>query len=316
MRRAVLSPIAVVLGASLVLAGCSGSGSEPDPTGAEPTAAATASTLSGDVPAADLPTATGEFGDKPELTFPSDTHLAEGAVTVLAEGDGAVVEAGDLLLADYLGQVWGGEVFDNSYDRGAPAAFAIGVGQVVSGWDEGLVGQKIGSRVLLSLPPALGYGAAGNPNAGIAGTDTIVFVVDIVDAFGGDASGQADAEPGEALPADGPQVSGALGEPATLTLPEGTEPPTETSLVYLGTGTGPEVADGDSIVTQFVIASFDEQPVSSTWENGKPEQLQVFEGSPLAELVGVPVGSRVLLSVPADDEFAAYVVVIDVLAVT
>ena len=321
MRRAVLSPIAVVLGASLVLAGCASESDAPNETtepaeSSAPTTPAAPSALSSDVPAADLPTATGEFGDKPELEFPSDTHLADGAVTVLSEGDGVVVETGDLLLADYLGQVWGGEVFDNSYDRGAPAAFPIGVGQVVTGWDAGLVGQKVGSRVLLSLPPDFGYGATGNPNAGIEGTDTIVFVVDIVGSFGGDAAGQADAAPGDALPEGGPQVDGALGEPATLTLPEGVEVPTEASLVYLGTGTGPAVEDGDAIIAQFAIASFDEAANASTWDGGQPAQVQAMEGSPLHDLVGVPVGSRVLLAVPAEGEFPAYFVVLDVLAIS
>lgn len=316
MRRAVLSPIAIVLGASLVLAGCSDS-SEPEPTD-EPTATSSetdpaASTLSSDVPESDLPTASGGFGDKPELTFPSSTHLAEGAIAVLSEGDGPVVESGDLLLADYLGQVWEGEVFDNSYDRGSPAAFPIGTGFVVKGWDQGLVGQKVGSRVLLSLPPALGYGPGGNAGAGIGGEDTIVFVVDIVNTFGADSAGQADAAPGDPLPADGPQVEGELGAPVTLTLPEGTAEPTEQSLVYLGTGTGePLEADSQAIV-HYTLESFDDQPGYSTWENGTPEQLPLSPGSPLEELVGVPVGSRVLVSVPADEGQPAYVVVFDVL---
>ncbi len=57
----------------------------------------------------------------------------------------------------------------------------VGVGAVIGGWDKGLVGQNVGSRVLLSIPPEHGYGQRGVPQAGIAGTDTLVFVVDIVD---------------------------------------------------------------------------------------------------------------------------------------
>ncbi len=319
MRRAVLSPIAVVLGASLVLVGCA-SNSPSDDTDTSGTPSATApeaqATLSADVPADRLPTASGAFGEKPEFTFPSSTHLADGAIQVLSEGDGVVVEAGDLLLANYLGQVWDGEVFDNSYDRGEPAAFPIGAGYVVTGWDQGLVGQKVGSRVLLSLPPSLGYGATGNPNAGIEGTDTIVFVVDIVDTFGASAAGEADATPGDALPADGPQVTGALGEPATLTLPEGAAAPTEQGLVHLGTGSGAAVADGDQVVVHYAIESFDENEGYSSWTNGTPEQLPVSAGSPLEELVGVPVGSRVLITVPEATGQAAFVIVMDVIAIT
>ncbi|GHS87782.1 peptidyl-prolyl cis-trans isomerase [Actinomycetota bacterium] len=129
---------------------------------------------------AQLPEATGSFGEKPTLTFPDAAAPAELEVLVLARGDGELVEAGDDLEVHYLGQVWGGGVFDNSYDRGSSISFPIGVGAVIGGWDEGLVGQQIGSRVLLSIPSHLGYGDRGAPQAGIRGGDTLVFVVDIV----------------------------------------------------------------------------------------------------------------------------------------
>jgi len=322
VRRAVLSPIAVVLGASLVLAGCA-DGGDADPTAtpsptATPGDAATpdeAATLSPDVPVDQLPTPSGEFGEKPEFEFPSSTHLGEGAVHVLSEGDGEVVETGDLLLADYLGQIWDGEVFDNSYDRGAPAAFPIGVGQVVSGWDAGLVGQKVGSRVLLSLPPSLGYGAGGNPAAGIGGTDTIVFVVDIVNSFAGDSAGDPDATPSEPLPADGPQVTGELGAPAVLEIPEGTAEPTEQELVYLSTGSGAPIADGDRIVAQYTVGFYDGSASASTWENGAPEFVEIVTGPPVEELIGVPEGSRVMITVPAAEGQLAYAIVLDVVAI-
>ena len=64
--------------------------------------------------------------------------------------------------------------------------FAVGAtpSQLIPGWDKGLVGQHIGSRVLLVIPPADGYGKTGNPQAGIKGTDTLVFVVDVLGAYG------------------------------------------------------------------------------------------------------------------------------------
>lgn len=124
-------------------------------------------------------TVTGDFARKPQLTFenaPSDELLVE----VLTEGDGDVVEAGDTIHCHYLGQVFGGDIFDNSYDRGAALSFQIGVGMVIRGWDEGLLGHRVGSRVLLSIPPEYGYGARGVPQAGIGGGDTLVFVTDIM----------------------------------------------------------------------------------------------------------------------------------------
>ena len=129
---------------------------------------------------AQLPDATGSFGQKPTLTFPDSGAPGELEVLVLSRGEGDLVEAGDDLVVHYLGQTWAGHVFDNSYDRGESISFPIGVGAVIGGWDEALVGQQIGSRVLLSIPPHLGYGDRGVPGAGIKSGATLVFVVDIV----------------------------------------------------------------------------------------------------------------------------------------
>jgi peptidylprolyl isomerase len=102
--------------------------------------------------------------------------------TTLIKGEGAVVEKGQTIAVDYLGQVYEGKKpFDESYSK-EPATFPIGVGQVVTGWDKALVGKTVGSRVILSIPPADGYGEEGNKDAGIKGTDTLFFVVDILGA--------------------------------------------------------------------------------------------------------------------------------------
>ncbi len=128
-----------------------------------------------------LPSATGGFGEKPVITFPTPQAPAGLQVEVLVEGDGPEIAAGDNIVVHYLGQSWGGSVFDNSYDRGATIDFPIGIGAVIGGWDQGLPGKKLGSRILLSIPPELGYGQRGIPQAGIAGGATLVFVIDLVD---------------------------------------------------------------------------------------------------------------------------------------
>ena len=100
----------------------------------------------------------------------------------LIEGEGPVVEQGQTIAVDYLGQVFEGEKpFDESYTAN-PASFAIGTGGVIKGWDQALVGKNVGSRVVLAIPPDLGYGKEGNQQAGIKGTDTLYFVVDILGA--------------------------------------------------------------------------------------------------------------------------------------
>lgn len=130
--------------------------------------------------AAALPEVSGAPGSKPLLAFPDAPPSGELEVVVLSRGDGALVEAGQDIEVHYLGQSWQGGVFDNSFDRGSSISFPIGVGAVIAGWDEGLVGQQVGSRVLLSIPSHLAYGDRGVPQAGIKGGDTLVFVVDIV----------------------------------------------------------------------------------------------------------------------------------------
>lgn len=101
---------------------------------------------------------------------------------LLIQGSGPVVEKGDLIVANYIGQVYAGDKpFDTSFSRKEPAPFTIGVGSVVKGWDQGLVGEKVGSRVLLRIPPSLGYGKEGK-GEDIPANSTLYFVIDILGA--------------------------------------------------------------------------------------------------------------------------------------
>lgn len=104
-------------------------------------------------------------------------------IATLTEGKGAPVEKGQLLVANYMGQVYGGKLpFDSSYTSGTPLSRQIGTGQLVKGWDKLLVGVPIGSRVVLAIPPKWGYGPDGNKDAGIKGTDTLYFLIDVLAA--------------------------------------------------------------------------------------------------------------------------------------
>jgi peptidylprolyl isomerase len=96
----------------------------------------------------------------------------------LIQGAGDVVAEGATIVVNYEGVNWNtGEVFDSSFDRGSPATF--GTAEVIAGFRDGLVGQKIGSRVIIIIPSDLGYGDAGSGEL-IKGGDTILFVVDIL----------------------------------------------------------------------------------------------------------------------------------------
>jgi FKBP-type peptidyl-prolyl cis-trans isomerase len=102
----------------------------------------------------------------------------------LIKGTGAVVKKGDDIAVQYNGYIWRtGKSFQSSWTDGQGVySTAIGVGATIPGWDDDLVGQTVGSQVLISIPPADGYGTSGNSQAGIKGTDTLEFVVDILAA--------------------------------------------------------------------------------------------------------------------------------------
>lgn len=123
-------------------------------------------------------------GAAPPVHIPQTGPPATLQSQTLIRGTGPVVKKDRLLVAQYEGVIWRtGKVFDSTWKRGVPAGFQIGTGQVIKGWDNGLVGKRVGSRVLLVVPPADGYGTQGSTQAGIKGTDTLVFVIDILGTY-------------------------------------------------------------------------------------------------------------------------------------
>lgn len=130
-----------------------------------------------------LPKVTRAKDGTPKVTLPKGDAPAALTVRPVLAGSGAKVGKGDLVVVQYIGVVWpGGRVFDSSWSRGKPAQFPIGTGETISGWD-GIIGQRVGSQVLLVVPPDKAYGAEGKDKFGIKGTDTLVFVVDILGTY-------------------------------------------------------------------------------------------------------------------------------------
>lgn len=283
----------VGLAVATLLAGC---GSDtPTPAGGDSTTTA----------AGALPTVSGAFGKAAKIALPGPKPSGYSA-TVVRPGTGAKVAKGDLLVAHYLGETWrDAKIFDQSYERGQPAQFPIGVGQVIPGWDEKLVGQTIGSRVLLVLPPDKGYGAKGNPRAGIQGTDTLVFVVDIVGAFG--ATSSADGVP--VPPVAGlPAVAATAGKKPVVTIAKGVTPPGKLVAQPLLKGTGAPVKKGQTLVAQYVgVVYATGKQFDASWDRGQPAQFPIGVGRVIPGwdkgLVGVPIGSRMLLVIPPADGY-------------
>ena len=122
---------------------------------------------------------------KPTVTVPSSfTEPKELVVQPLIEGTGAAVESGQSVVVKYTGWLTDGTQFDSSWHREAPddvLTFQVGVGGVIDGWDQGLVGQKVGSRLLLVIPSELAYGE--DESETIPANSTLIFVVDILATF-------------------------------------------------------------------------------------------------------------------------------------
>jgi peptidylprolyl isomerase len=118
---------------------------------------------------------------KPEIDFPEGPAPTELEVIEVTEGDGDEATAGSTVSVHYVGVAHStGEEFDASYNRGAPLDFRLGVGQVISGWDQGVQGMKVGGRRQLVIPPHLGYGDRGAGGV-IKPGETLIFVVDLLD---------------------------------------------------------------------------------------------------------------------------------------
>ncbi len=119
--------------------------------------------------------------DKPVIEIPEGAPSYQLELEDIVVGDGDEAVSGRIVEVHYVGHSWStGGQFDASWDRGDTFKFGLGKGQVIPGWDQGVAGMKVGGRRRITIPPALGYGKRGMPPV-IAGDETLVFVVDLID---------------------------------------------------------------------------------------------------------------------------------------
>ena len=118
---------------------------------------------------------------KPTITIPAGEAPADLILEDLELGEGTEAVAGTNVTVHYVGVAWStGQQFDASWDRNDTFSFGLGAGQVISGWDQGVAGMRVGGRRSITIPPHMGYGAAGAGGV-IKGGETLVFVVDLLD---------------------------------------------------------------------------------------------------------------------------------------
>lgn len=284
--------VALAGAGALVLTGCS------QPRSEHGSSVAAALTTAG--PFAEV---SGDFGVQPLVGFGTVT-APSGKLQrkILRAGTGPKLAIGDLVVADYLAQVWQGKVFDNSYSGKQAATLQVGVHKLLPGLDAGLVGVPVGSRVELVLPPVDGYGPAGNKLAGIGATDTLVYVLDLAKRYDG-KSGADPAGTAVPLPAGLPTVGGQLGVAPLIAFPGHAVLPPRRTTRLIAKGRGPLLTQGTAVI-QYYSVDWNNRFVGSTWLNGTPTSVPVGDaadatGGLFDGLVGLPVGSRVLIVAPA-----------------
>jgi len=297
-RRVV--PVAIV--ALLALTACGTPSANSSATGsASPGATASASPNASASPSAsavvqtsiDGISATGKWLQTPKLSFKAPFVIDKTRTKVLIAGKGAALTGSDLFtFRYYLANGRTGTKIEESFSSKSDATTSLS--GLITGFTNGLTGQKVGSRVLLAIPGSEAYDASGGSStAGIEVGDTLVFVVDILGSSVTQPSGKT------ITPAAGlPTVTGDAATKPTVTIPV-TAAPTNMSAKYLIEGGGAKVGKGDTVYARYVGYS---------WKTGKliDDQFATPSTGTLAStipgwqsgLVDKKVGSRVLLVLP------------------
>lgn len=225
---------------------------------------------------------------KPTVKIPSSLPTTL-VITDLIEGTGVAAKNGDEISVNYVGvRSADGKEFDNSYDRGQPFPLTLGAGGVIKGWDQGLIGIKVGGRRQLDIPAELGYGDRGS-GAIIKPGDALTFVIEAVSITPGIDVPDAD-------PADAPVVSIATSVGAT-----------KVAITELVQGKGTAAAAGDTAYVQISAYRGDTAALlQATWTNGKAAKIPLTNDTipGLVEgITGMKVGGRRLVVVPSDQGF-------------
>lgn len=251
--------------------------------------------------AAAMPTVTGAFGSDPVIAMPNGQPGNNLVVNTLIQGTGPVVRPDDYVLLNVEGKVWAGNrMVVDSYTARQPQGLPLAT--AMPAWRH-LAGQHVGSRVLMVVPPKDGFGSAGNPQANIMGSDTLVFVFDVVNTIPKNlaANGKPVAQrPDPNLPA----VTDAATGPK-ITVPAKVAPPTHLTTTVLRQGNGPAIVAGETVVTQYTGVVWRTGKVfDSSWSRGIPQAFVLGAGQVIPGweqgLGGHTVGSRIMLVVPPE----------------
>jgi len=303
MRR-LLAIIVVPLLACLVIAGCGSSKPSASASSSSSSSAAANSNANANASV----TVGGVFGTTPVVKIPKLDANNKLTVKTVIQGTGPTVTKTDAMAANFVLYFWDGTTNTLRANTFTSNPTVIG-GTMLPGLETALVGQKVGSRVLAVIPPADGYGTAGNSQLGITGTTTLVFVIDVIKSYSNtaSASGTQESDGGGSLPT----VSAHLGSAPTVTIPPKT-PPSKLVATTLIKGTGPKLVKGEFVIAQYTGYIWQTKKLFlSSWSSGSPAGF-VVQASPEqafpgwdSGLVGQTVGSRVMLVMPPEDAYGS-----------
>lgn len=288
MRR-IAAALLLPLIAALALVGCGSSSSPPS----SPNQTVTAG---------------GTFGKVPNVKIPSKKAGSDLYVKTEIQGSGPALSKSDAFLTNYVVYIWSGTTHKLVLSTYSSTPQVLS-GSLLPGLQTALEGKKMGSRVLAVLPPKYGYGSQGNTQVGVTGSDTLVFVVDMIKSYSAtaSASGAQVSNGGGSLPT----VTSTPGKAPAVTIPKAS-PPSSLVVKTLIKGSGAPITKGQEVVTQYVGVNWRTKAVfDSSWSRGAPFGFQI-DASPAQiipgwdkGLLGVPVGSRVLLVIPPKDGYGS-----------
>jgi peptidylprolyl isomerase len=259
--------------------------------------------------ASNLVDVTGEFGAAPRVDFPTPLKTTVTERTEVIAGSGAGLVEGQKVkieLSVYNGTT-GDTIEASGYDGTSLASFVLN-GQTIAGLTQGLDCAQVGSRLALAVAPDDAFGPqGGNEQIGVAATDTLVFVIDVVKSYLPRADG-ADQ------PAEAGFPSVVLAEDGTpgITIPS-SAPPTELQVSVLKKGTGDVVVEGEPVTVHYTGVLWDGKTVfDSSWEADAPAEFLAADGSTVQggvipgfanALIGQTVGSQVIAVIPPDQGY-------------
>lgn len=305
MKKTLKALAAIAIG-TLTLTACSSGGCKYDTTQSP------LDSFKGEVAASTgdpNPAITGKFGEEPKIEAGKGDAPKELKKWIITEGEGRKCSDNAIVLANYHGQLWDGNAFDSTFDikfqHNTPMAFSLD--GVVKGWKEGLTGVKVGSRVLLVVPPDLGYGDKPQGKL-IPANSTLVFAVDVLDCVNPkDTEKLKDAKPLDNPPA-GIKVTGELGAEPKVEIGPDAKLPEKMTLVVLAEGNGPVIGPDDFPVFHETDVLWDDPTKSqSTYKTGMAQQLQVKAsseqlGDHKTLFIGQKIGTRLLVISPKNPQ--------------